>query len=285
MDTIVPEMPNAEYHALPAISASGLKLMKRSPAHYYARYLDPQREPDEPTPAMKMGTAWHTAIFEPHLLEATCVQIPEGLDRRTKEGKALYAEMIEGGREPFSHSDYNRITAMADAARVHPVSKIIFDLPGGFAEQSIFSTDAETGAMCKIRPDYSVQPCEMFPYGLIVDGKSTEDASPEGFPRQAWNLDMFLQAAFYVDVYQRVMQTAKPPVFAWIAQEKTRPFPTAVYSASDDLLEYGRRQYRPLLRKWADCMAENTWPGYSPLVQPMALPAWAERQVQEGVAA
>jgi exodeoxyribonuclease VIII len=282
---IITDIPNAEYHATPAISSTGLKLMQRSPAHYYARYLDPQREPDEPTPAMKMGTAWHTAIFEPHLLEKTCVQIPEGLDRRTKEGKQLYADMTAGGREPFSFDDYNRITAMAAAARQHPAVRVIFDLPGGAAEQSIFCADEETGAPCKIRPDYAVAPCAMFPHGLLVDGKSTENASAEEFPRQAWNLGMFLQAAFYVDIYQRAMGTAKPPVFAWVAQEKAAPYATAVYSASDDLLEFGRRQYRPLVAKWAACMASGVWPAYPTLVQPMALPGWAERAVQEKVAA
>ena len=40
--SIIHGMSNAEYHAdTSAISASGLKLFMRSPAHYYAAYLDP----------------------------------------------------------------------------------------------------------------------------------------------------------------------------------------------------------------------------------------------------
>ena len=37
-------MTNEDYHAdTSAISASGLKLFMRSPAHYYAAYLGPNR--------------------------------------------------------------------------------------------------------------------------------------------------------------------------------------------------------------------------------------------------
>jgi len=53
-------MNNEQYHAdTSAISASGLKLFARSPAHYYAAYLDPQRPERQPTAAMKLGTATH----------------------------------------------------------------------------------------------------------------------------------------------------------------------------------------------------------------------------------
>jgi len=42
-------MNNEQYHAdTSAISASGLKLFARSPAHYYAAYLDPQRPERQP---------------------------------------------------------------------------------------------------------------------------------------------------------------------------------------------------------------------------------------------
>lgn len=282
---IITDLPNEEYHSLPAISSSGLKLMKRSPAHYYAQYLDPNREPNDPTPAMKLGTAWHAAIFEPGLFERDYAKIPDGLDRRTKEGKALYAEMIDSGREPLSGPDHQRVLTMAEAARNHPAMRVIFDLPGGAAEMSMFAADPNTGAQCKIRPDYAVGPCSMFQNGLIVDGKSTEDGSKDAFPRTAWNLDYFLQAAFYVDVYQMVMGTERPPVFAWLVQEKSRPYETAIYSAGDDLIEYGRRQYRPMVDLWAQCMERSEWPGYPQIVQALALPAWAEKQVQDGVAA
>ena len=81
-------MTNEDYHAdTSAISASGLKLFMRSPAHYYATYLDPNRIERSPTPAMRVGTATHCAILEPERFSAEYIALPEGLDRR-KEGEA-----------------------------------------------------------------------------------------------------------------------------------------------------------------------------------------------------
>ena len=80
-------MNNEQYHAdTSAISASGLKLFMRSPAHYYAAYLDPNRVERQPTPAMRLGTATHCAILEPTRFNAEYAVIPESIDRRTKEG-------------------------------------------------------------------------------------------------------------------------------------------------------------------------------------------------------
>ena len=56
-------MTNEDYHAdTSAISASGLKLFMRSPAHYYATYLDQNRIERKSSAAMKLGTATHCAI-------------------------------------------------------------------------------------------------------------------------------------------------------------------------------------------------------------------------------
>lgn len=277
--TIELDLPNVDYHALPYIGSSGLKLIGKSPLHYWADYLDPERVRKEPTAAMKLGTAWHAAVFEPDEFAARYIMVPEGIDRRTKEGKALWAEILESGQEPMSQDDYGRILRMAASAIEHPVSKVIFDQEGGAAEQSMFWQDGETGARCKIRPDYAVAPCEMFPHGLLVDGKTGEDMSPEGFGKYAMNWGLHIQAAFYCDGFQAVLGTEKPPAFVWLAQEKEAPHATAYYSASDDFLDYGRRQYRTLLRTYARCMERNEWPGYPKNVQSLALPAWAAKQV------
>lgn len=281
MRTGILDITNAEHHADPAVGSSGLKLMQRSPLHYWAAYRDPARQRREATPAMKIGTAWHAAIFEPDAFAADYVRIPEGLDRRTKEGKALFAEIEGRNQEPLGAADFDRIMAMRDSAAAHPVSRVIFGLPDGAAEKSMFATDPGTGVHVKIRPDYMVLPCAQFPSGLLVDGKTGEDMSPEGFAKYAWNWELHLQAAFYCDVFQIVMRTDQRPAFVWAAQEKDAPYATAYYSAADDFLDYGRRLYRPLLARLGECERTDKWPGYAQLVQPVVLPAWAAKQVAE----
>lgn len=331
------DMPNDTYHGHIHIGSSGFKKLARSPLHFWhGSPLNPNRERQEPSRIMVMGTAWHTGIWEPHLFadsyaakpdispistvaillnealqdldawRAKYVALPEGLTKTSKEGKAVMAELAAKGQvgvEPDKHAevlalapplvgktllgaeDLDAVKAMAKAAHDHPVTQVIFGLPGGMSEHSIFWIDDATGAPCRIRPDYAVPPCDMFPYGLIIDGKSNDDSSPEAFARSAWNGEMFYQAAFYSDGFQKHYGTDKPPVFAWLGQERDAPYATAYYAATAAFVEYGRRRYRPLLALFAECLRTGQWPGYSSAVLDLTLPAYAAKTVDELVAA
>ncbi len=46
---------NAEYHSDPAISASHLHAVLRSPRHYFDQYVNPNRPKHEPTAAMRLA--------------------------------------------------------------------------------------------------------------------------------------------------------------------------------------------------------------------------------------
>ena len=59
--------------------------------HYYAKYLAPDRIRNEPTPAMIMGSAVHSAVLEPDLFPTEYVMGPQGLNMRTNAGKAEFA--------------------------------------------------------------------------------------------------------------------------------------------------------------------------------------------------
>lgn len=258
------------------------------------------------SPASTVAQLLGEALQDFDAWRAKYVALPEGLGKTTKEGKALLAELeaqgragVEAdkhaqvlelappllGRTLLSADDLAAVEAMASAARAHPIARAILDLPGGMAEHSIFAIDARTGAPCRIRPDYMLPPCERFPRGLIIDGKSTDDASPQAFARTAWNMEMFFQAAFYSDVYQAHFGTKEPPVFAWLAQERDAPFATAFYAAPPDFTQYGRLRYRPLLKLFAQCLQTGEWPGYPTSVQDLALPGWAAKEIDAAVAA
>ncbi len=258
------------------------------------------------SPASTVAVLLAEALQDFPAWQARYVALPEGLGKTTKEGKALLAE-LDGrgqagvdaekhaqvlalappllGRTLLSADDLAAVLAMTDAARGHPITRAIFALPGGMAEHSIFWLDAHTGAPCRIRPDYMVPPCQQFPSGLIIDGKSTEDASAPGFARTCWNMEMFFQAGFYSDGFRAHFGTAEPPVFAWLAQERDAPYATCYYAAPPDFTEYGRRRYRPLLQQFASCLQSGIWPGYPAAVQDLALPTWAAKEIDAATAA
>ena len=261
-------IPNADYHQGPGISKSGLDAVARSPLHYWAKYLDPNREPSESTPAQRLGTAIHTAVLEPGEF-AKRYHVAPVVDRRTKDGKATWdaamATAAAAGAELITNDDAQACMKIAAQVRQHPTARQVF--ASGEAEMSCYWTDTETGVLCKCRPDWLSLP-------LVVDLKSTEDASPDAFMRSAWNWRYWVQAAWYVDGIQHATGQ-RVDAFVFGAFEKSAPYACAFYYADDAMLEMGRQEYRKALRVYADCLAADRWPGYGTEVTRLGVPGWA----------
>lgn len=259
---------NDAYHSGPGISKSGLDVVARSPLHYWAKYLDPNREPSEPTAAMRAGTAIHTAVLEPDLF-AVRYHIAPQVDRRTKDGKAQWEEAVAAaeaaGAELISAADAEMCRRIAAQVREHPTARKVFAT--GEAEMSCYWTDRETGVLCKCRPDWLSLP-------MVVDLKSTEDASRDAFMRSAWNWRYHVQAAWYIDGIEQATGQ-RPDAFVFGAFEKSSPYACAFYYADTAMLEIGRAEYRRLLRIYAECLAADKWPGYDTAVTALTVPTWA----------
>ena len=144
-------------------------------------------------------------------------------------------------------------------------------LRNGAPEQSVFWIDPETGVLCKCRPDWL---CEPNPNSAILDVKTTVDASPEGFARAVFKYGYHRQAAWYLDGVEAATGMT-PDSFMFLALEKTNPFAHAFYYADEQMIEQGRIENRALLRRYADCLAEDKWPGYDEKLLPLSLPRWA----------
>ena len=265
-------LSNAEYHAHPAVSKSGLDQVRRSPLHYWNRYLDPKRVIEPPTPAMVLGSALHTRVLEPHLYADEYIVAPEGIDRRTKEGKLRWAdfEAEANGRTVLKNEDAAQIEGMANAVQQHAAARMILRLSGK-CEQSYFWTDEASGEKCKCRPDWHSDNKQ-----LIADVKTTEDASPRGFIRSVMKYRYYVQAAFY-------SQGIGAEQFVFIAVEKKPPFAVAVYATPPELIERGRREAQEDLRLIASCRADNSWPGYGDQIQSLIVPSWLDSGQAEQV--
>ncbi len=263
------------------ISSSHFKVIDRSPLHYWAKYVDPNRKASEPTDAMIIGTAWHTGVFEPEQFNKNYVCVPDGIDRRTKEEKALFASIEDAGQVPFKPEPFADLVRMIEAARAHPILASLLAHENCIIENSIFIA-GEYGETLKIRPDLAILPCEQFPHGLILDGKTTVDASAEAFGRSYWDLGYHYQAAFYCDVWQAFFKTKEPPPFIYFAQEKASPHATAMYSASAKIIDFGRNKYRSAMETIIRCRIANHWPSYHDGIEHLTLPVWAEKQIEQG---
>jgi hypothetical protein len=268
---IINDMPHADYLAVPAMSASGLKHMQRSPAHYFGLHLDPRRVEPEPTAAMANGTLVHACIFEPATVAGRFVVRPPGMTFTTKEGKAWR----DAQTLPIIDADA-LAAAQLQAAAVRALPDVGPLLTDGAGEVSAFWTDEETASACKCRPDW------VSPAGdgvVLIDGKTCQDAGPDGFGRAIWNFGYHLQAAWYCDGY--AMASGKPVHgFVFAAVESAWPHTAAAYMLTDDVLDAARAINRRLLNQYAECLRSGQWPGYQSTVQLINLPAWANRQLE-----
>lgn len=263
---LVRDMPHADYLAVQAMSASGLKRMARSPAHFHGLTLDPGRPPEEPTDAMINGTLVHACIFEPHEVAKRYAIKPAGMNFSTKEGKAWRdAQTLQIVTSEAMEA------AKAQAAALHSLPDVSALLLPGFGEASAFWLDEPTGELCKCRPDW------VSPAGdgvILVDGKTCTDASPDGFGRAIWNLGYHQQAAWYCDGFEAATGLHVHG-FVFAAVESAWPYVAASYMLADDVIERARSENRRLLDLYAQCKRDDEWPAWGSRVQIINLPKWA----------
>ena len=263
---------NEQYHASEGISSSGLKLFARSPAHYYAAYLDPNRQPRKETPAFELGSLIHSAVLEPEKYFAQFYPLPRKLDRRLKDDK-LEAEFHEGkaaemGMKVITAEQHQTCERIVEAVHNSPAGSFLFG-QAGLVEQSFYWQDWQHGVLCKARPD------KLLPqYATILDLKSTTSAAKSDFARHAYNFEYHISAAFYMRGVEAVTGEAVKS-FVFFPFEKEPPYACAFYEPDAQMLQAANNRIDTILANYAECLRTGEWPGYPQEIEPISLPAWA----------
>ena len=255
-------LPAEHYHAVEAMSSSGAKKMLRSPAHYKLM----RTQASEPTAAMQFGTAVHEGVLEPKTFAERVVAAPE-INRRTKAGQEEWAafQAANAGRLVLAADDHARALRCIDAVRSHPAASKLLD--GAHTEVSLFWHDGRYKVPCKMRAD-------ALNFGGLIDLKTTQDASADGFARQAASLLYHLQAAFYCSGSEHVLN-ASPEFFAFVAVESEEPHAVAVYALPSNAILAGQHLANVALERYAAALAAGVWPGYPDTIETLQLPKWA----------
>lgn len=241
----------------------------------------------------------------PGLLPTTGT-IPQLAQLLRDNGRAvtLWSEVKEewarnnAGRQVLTQDQWDQLHRMRDAVMAHPAARSLMTGCPGVAERSVYWVDDETGLLCRCRPDFWRND------GVVVDLKTTEDASPEAFARSIAGWRYHVQHPFYLDGItsmqrqaEESMQAAHPeafvPVraFVFLAVEKDACVVdgvakgVAVYVLDAESVELGRAEYRHDLGQIAACRNLGAWPGYGDRIMPLSLPRWKLAQAAEGAAA
>ena len=265
-------MTEKEYRAADGISRSQLWKIAESPE----KFIWAQEHPEEPTTALLFGQAAHKMMLEPEKWDEDYVVAPFA-DRRTKEGKQTWIDFLESVNERSIITEFEYSTIIEMSVKLLE-NKYIQKLLSGPKEEPISWTDELTGELCKARMDCVA---EVGDKTVIVDYKTTADASTDAFMRSAVKYGYDFQAAMYIDGYKAV--TGKDCLFVFIAQEKTPPYAFNILQADDVFIRRGRDIFRQLLGIYHDCKKTGNWWGYlGPynMVNNLALPAWLAKEVE-----
>jgi hypothetical protein len=245
------------------VSVHMLHSLAKSPAHLLAALAEPRKR----TPAMTFGAAVHAAILEPHQFARWYANALD-LDRRSKLGRAAHEAAAAGGVTLLKPDQWSAIQAMTAAIRSHPFASILLNPAEGEAEVSVAWIDGETGVPCRSRPDYINSA-----HNVIVDLKTTQDASMGSFARSCAQYRYHVQAAFYLAAASAVGLNAQ--AFIFVAIETAAPWACACYELAPHDLQLGGTLYREGLRVYQQCMETGVWNGYPQEVRILELPQWA----------
>jgi len=259
-----PDIAFPAYLALDRLSASGAKLLARSPAHYRWSRAHPYPE----TGALRVGKATHSLALEGRDAFAAAFAVEPKADGRTKEGKAIKAAFAEEaeGKTILTASEAELVTSMAEAIQGRSlVPRLIAQ---GDPELSMIWNDPDTGAPCKGRIDLA-----RIGAGVIIDLKTAVDASPAAFARAVVGYSYHVQAAAYLSGAAAL--GADVTDFIIIAVEKSAPFAVGIYRMPQAAIELGGRRWAEACRLFASCLESDRWPGYPETITELTLPNWA----------
>lgn len=260
---IYENLPAEDYFAIEAASNSGLKLIRRSPAHF--KYREPGADD---TRAKQIGSAIHMALLEPELFAKT-YHVAEADDRLSAYYKGLAKDL--GGAVVLTRPENRRIIGMQDAAYRNK-RFAGYMTKAGRNELSVVTKDPVTGVQVKCRFDRKGDSA------WALDLKKCQDARGNEFARAITNYGYYMQIPFYQAVWQ--WETGeKCDDFPLAALEEDSPHGFILHDLDEVALELGRVHFRQALDTYARCLDSGVWPGYEEESEFTSVTSWAANEL------
>lgn len=232
---LVRKMSAKEYHELDRCSASELRAMSKGPLHYHHSVNTQHRISD----AMVLGDLVHSLLTGEEL---NAVVAPEGVDKRTKEGKEWYKVNEASGKQVIAAKSKTQAEEMVEVLMGVDIFRQAWMHQSAIKELTII-WDLD-GRPCKSRLDAAI-----FELGLILDVKTTSggvDAKSFSSTVKAYGYDM--QAAFYTDAMMG--ETGLPWQFGFVVIGSGKPYEVGLYLMDEAQLQRGREKYMSALDRY-----------------------------------
>lgn len=269
-----------EYHDAPGVRSGYLSDIRRSPAHFQAKQLNPK----DPTEALEFGKLFHSAIENgekfldmikvmPKFTGKTLEGNESGNSKEAKLKRVEWAMNLKPGAIVVTEDQAKQLTGMMKVISNH--SKAKFLLKDSIRESSGWVKDPITGLILKFRPDL------ISAHEYVVDFKTTMDASRQSFYWDVFSLRgrdprfYILNAAHYA-YCGKLLGLKRHDSFVFVAIEKTAPWGLNVFGIDKGQLDIGERWRAHLTRQYAECLASGKWPCYAEDVQSFETPMYPD---------
>tara|TARA_R110000737_G_scaffold111725_2_gene144790 strand:- start:4960 stop:5850 length:891 start_codon:yes stop_codon:yes gene_type:complete len=232
------KLPANEYHEIPLLSAHVIKdLANPNMSDYYLWKKYVKRSlPRVDSAKFILGTAFHTAVLEPHLYNDSYAIQPK-FDRRTKQGKSDYADWVteNEGKQILTHDQNDTVKAMTKVTKSNQFSRAVLQ----YCKSEVTGvTRLPCGTLIKGRID-----AVNFAGQYGVDLKSADDVSPGGFAKASAQYRYDIQAYTYKKLFNL-------DEFIFVVVSKTDPIEVSMYTLNDEFMEKAERDFNFAVERW-----------------------------------
>lgn len=250
---IYPDVPFRDYLKIDAVSNSYLGQLNDCPAKTLIERDD--------TKSLGLGRAVHTLVLEGEEAYSKRYAVAPHCNRSTTKGKKIWADFVLGLKK-------QEILRLEDGEKARAINSAVFNQPmaskllaDGVTERTVIWRALDSAIPAKCRPDALPDEGKR----TLVDLKTTRDASERAFLRSLLNYGYVRGAAFYLDSmnYFKPLGSKFYDSFVFIAVETEAPYRTECYTLTDAFIEYGREEYKRLLKIHKECKKTGFYPHYS----------------------
>ena len=259
------DIPIDDYHAdREYISASGVKEAIKSLRHFqYARTAPKERKSH-----FDFGNIFEIALLDyvNGTTEFNEKVVVFNEEDRPEKDKGITSKINQEWKKSILNGDKyvieekgkesmeTLIEMLQSCARDFVIQKLLRNTE---YQNSLFWVCPESGLKLKARPDISKKH-----KNVIVDIKTTLDASPKGFAKQVANLDYPTQAMIQINGAVQTGLMKEVDVYYWLAVEKVPPYNAQIYEFAKEDWQFVDHRLTYHLKILKQAIDENKFVGY-----------------------
>ena len=269
MNGIFGEMPMEEYHATTALNSS--RMRTGADVSFEVAEYD-STMPGEETIHQFDGTIVHHT-FETKETKSKYAIAPD-VDRRTKAGKAEFAEFVEGllvGVKPITQVQHDMAHKCLENALSHPESKKF--LEHGMFERSYFCElqDVEV----KARPDIDmshIATSNNFPCLVDIKTRGKGRAKRDIWNYEFWTSHMYLQCGLQIMAARKLGLEVHN--YFYLLVEKVPPYQINVVPVDAETIHWSIRATQTLIEQWKAWLDNGCPKSYGLKQKAITTPEW-----------